>query len=314
MILCVTLNPCLDKTLTVPPWRPGDLVRGSAIREVVGGKGNNVARALLRLGRKPRPVTFLGGTVGSHCQRLLREDDGLDPIVVPTESATRVILTVRTEASAEQSAFFDPNPAIAPEEAEALASCVAGRLAVKSVEALCLSGSSPCATTHGLYSDLIALAQARNVPVFLDTYGPALAAIWGFWPTTIQLNRREAALHLRKPTVSDGDVVALLEEWRRRGVVCGIVTDGPNPVSIVYRGKKYGAVPPRIAPVNPIGSGDCLLAGLVDGWLSGLEPEALVAHAVACAVANAMVWDAGAIDPAEVARCRDQVIVEPTGR
>jgi tagatose 6-phosphate kinase len=314
MILCVTLNPCLDKTLTVPPWRPGDLVRGSAVREVVGGKGNNVARALLRLGRKPRPVTFLGGTVGSHCQRLLREDDGLDPIVVPTESATRVILTVRTEASAEQSAFFDPNPAIAPEEAEALASCVAGRLAVKSVEALCLSGSSPCATTNGLYSDLIALAQARNVPVFLDTYGPSLAAIWGFWPTTIQLNRREAALHLRKPTVSDGDVVALLEEWRRRGVVCGIVTDGPNPVSIVYRGKKYGAVPPRITPVNPIGSGDCLLAGLVDGWLSGLEPEALVAHAVACAVANAMVWDAGAIDPAEVARWRDQVIVEPTGR
>ena len=314
MILCVTLNPCLDKTLTVPPWRPGDLVRGSAVREVVGGKGNNVARALLRLGRKPRPVTFLGGTVGSHCQRLLREDDGLDPIVVPTESATRVILTVRTEASAEQSAFFDPNPAIAPEEAEALASCVAGRLAVKSVEALCLSGSSPCATTNGLYSDLIALAQARNVPVFLDTYGPSLAAIWGFWPTTIQLNRREAALHLRKPTVSDGDVVALLEEWRRRGVVCGIVTDGPNPVSIVLRGKKFRALPPRITPVNPIGSGDCLLAGLVDGWLSGLEPEALVAHAVACAVANAMVWDAGAIDPAEVARWRDQVIVEPTGR
>ena len=51
MILCVTLNPCLDKTLTVPPWRPGDLVRGTAVREVVGGKGNNVARALQRLGR-----------------------------------------------------------------------------------------------------------------------------------------------------------------------------------------------------------------------------------------------------------------------
>ena len=66
MILCVTLNPCLDKTLTVPAWRPGDLVRGTAVREVVGGKGNNVARALGRLGRKPRPVTFLGGTVGSH--------------------------------------------------------------------------------------------------------------------------------------------------------------------------------------------------------------------------------------------------------
>ena len=48
MILCVTLNPCLDKTLTVPSWRPGELVRGTRVREVVGGKGNNVARALKR--------------------------------------------------------------------------------------------------------------------------------------------------------------------------------------------------------------------------------------------------------------------------
>src|SRR5580700_10010645 len=76
MILCVTLNPCLDKTLTVPPWRPGDLVRGRAMREVVGGKGNNVARALARLGRKPRPVTFLGGFVGARCESLLQSGDG----------------------------------------------------------------------------------------------------------------------------------------------------------------------------------------------------------------------------------------------
>ena len=142
MILCVTLNPCLDKTLTVPPWRPGDLVRGPAVREVVGGKGNNVARALLRLGREPRPVTFLGGTVGTHCETLLRSDDGLDPFVVPTAAPTRVILTVRTEATAEQTAFFDPDPAITPDEAEALPRASRRRCAA-SVDAVTLSGSSP---------------------------------------------------------------------------------------------------------------------------------------------------------------------------
>ena len=135
MILCVTLNPCLDKTLTVPAWRPGDLVRGTGVRDVVGGKGNNVARALLRLARKPRPVTFLGGTVGSHCELLLRTDDALDPIVVATESPTRVILTVRTESTPEQTAFFDPNPEITPEEADELASRVEAQLAKERVEA-----------------------------------------------------------------------------------------------------------------------------------------------------------------------------------
>src|SRR3954447_16890160 len=109
MILCANLNPCLDKTLSVPAWKPGDSVRGRALREVVGGKGNNVARALTRLGRAARPATFLGGPVGDYCEVLLRRDDTLDPLVTPTAATTRVILTVRTEGSADQTAFFDPD-------------------------------------------------------------------------------------------------------------------------------------------------------------------------------------------------------------
>lgn len=310
MILCVTLNPCLDKTLTVPPWQPGDLIRGTAIREVVGGKGNNVARALGRLGRDPRPVTFLGGVVGATCAARLRSDDGLDPLVIHTAAETRVILTVRTEATPDQTAFFDPDPAIAADEAEDLYRAVDEALR-GGVAALTLSGSSPSPATHGLYSDLISTATARRIPVFLDTYGPALDAIWGFWPTAIQLNRREAAAHLRKPSLSDDDAAALLHEWHRHGVICGVITDGPRPVVVQLRGRRYRATPPGIQTVNAIGSGDSLLAGLVDGWLNRLEPEPLIRHALGCAVANAMVWDAGAIDPVAVARWRDEVEIEP---
>jgi 1-phosphofructokinase family hexose kinase len=302
MILCVTLNPCLDKSLTVPAWGPGDSVRGRALREVVGGKGNNVARALTRLGHKARPATFFGGHVGALCESLLLREDGIEPLVTPTEAPTRVILTVRTERTAAQSAFFDPDPVITPAEAEAFFHRVEGALSDGGVLALTLSGSSPSPATHGLYSDLIALARSRKVPVFLDTYGPALDAIWGFWPTAIQLNRREAAGHLRRPTVTDAEVLALLDRWAGHGIACGVVTDGPGPVLIRCQNRPYIAVPPRVEVVNPIGSGDCLLAGLVDGWLRGLEPVAMLRHAMGCAVANAMVWDAGAIDPEVVRR------------
>src|SRR3954452_3726615 len=218
MILCVTLNPCLDKTLTVPPWKPGDSVRGQAVREVVGGKGNNVARALARLGRRARPATFLGGPVGDHCAQLLRDRDGLDPLVVSAASPTRVILTVRTDGTAEQSAFFDPDPAVTQAESDALFHAVERALAEGGVEALTLSGSSPSPATHGLYSDLIALARSRRVPIFLDSYGPALEAIWGFRPDVIQLNRREAAAHLRIPKPSDDALLGLLDDWGRQGV------------------------------------------------------------------------------------------------
>jgi 1-phosphofructokinase family hexose kinase len=314
MILCVTLNSCLDKTLTAPPWRPGDSVRGLALREVVGGKGNNVARALARLGRPARPVTFLGGPIGLHCERLLRETDQVDPVVVVTEAPTRVILTVRTDGTPEQSAFFDPDPSIRHEEAELLLHVVEDLMNHGEVKALTLSGSSPSASTHGLYSDLIAVARARRIPVFLDTYGAALDAIWGFWPETIQLNRREAALHLRKATPAESDLIGLLDAWSKHGVCCGVVTDGPNPAFVRFRGRKYRVTPPMIDAVNPIGSGDCLLAGLADAWLQELEPEPMLRHAFGCALANALVWDAGDIDPAEVRRMGERVVIEPIAR
>jgi 1-phosphofructokinase family hexose kinase len=314
MILCVTLNSCLDKTLTVPGWKPGDLVRGTKTREVVGGKGNNVARALKRLGRSARPATFLGGFVGQHCAELLRRDDGLDPIVVQTEAKTRVILTVLTQTTTDQTAFFDPDPTITANEAQALVERVEESLAQPGISALTLSGSSPSAATHGVYSDLISLARARRVPVFLDTYGPALDSIWGFWPSVLHLNRREAAGQLRKPAVGDQDVLGLLADWHRHGVTCGIVTDGPNPVLVQCREKRFRAIPPAIKVQNPIGSGDSLLAGLVDAWLTGTDTEPLIRHAMGCAAANAVVWDAGAVDPEQARRLADEVILEPIGR
>jgi 1-phosphofructokinase family hexose kinase len=312
MILCVTLNPCLDKTLVVPPWKPGDLVRGQRVQEVVGGKGNNVARVLHRLGRSARPATFLGGPVGGYCEELFRRDDGLDPIVVRTEAPTRVILTVRTGDSSAQSAFFDPDPAITPEEAAELVVRVHGLLASGDTEALTLSGSSPHASTHQVYETLIELARYQSVPVFLDTYGPALEAIWRLWPDVMQVNRKEAAGRLGKSEdeLTDDDVIGLLDEWSRYGVALGVVTDGPRPVLIKMHGQLLRADPPAIDVVNPIGSGDALLAGLVDGWLGNRQPDEIIRNGLACAVANALVWDPGDVDPAEVARLRDSIRIE----
>jgi fructose-1-phosphate kinase PfkB-like protein len=127
----------------------------------------------------------------------------------------------------------------------------------------------------------------------------------------MQLNRREAAAHLRKPTIADRDAFSLLEKWAKHGVICGVITDGRQPVAILDQGRRYRAIPPQIKPINPIGSGDSLLAGLVDGWLRQLDPDSLFKHAIGCAVANAMTWDAGAIDPAEIAKWEEVVAIEP---
>ena len=148
------------------------------------------------------------------------------------------------------------------------------------------------------------------MPVFLDTYGPALDRIWGFWPTVIQLNRREAAIRLRKPSITDDDMAGLLQEWHRRGVSCAVVTDGPNPVSIIYRGRRYRAIPPQINRSTR----SARATRFWPAWLrlvNRLEPEALVRHAIGCAIANALVWDAGAIEPAIGGAMEQTGCVEP---
>ena len=311
MILCVTLNPCLDRTLEVPRWAPGDNVRGRSARDVVGGKGNNVARALKRLGRSVRPVTFLGGPVGAFCTILMRRDDGLDPIVVPTAAPTRTILTVRADGdSPAPTAFFDPDPSIVEEEADDLCKSVSDALNAGGVEALTLSGSSPSPATHGVYAKLVAIARAARVPTFLDTYGPALSSFDQLWPQVVQLNRKEVAAHLRTPSPSDDEVWALLEHWGSMGVMLSVVTNGPGRVLAVGDGTRMVATPPTIEPVNPIGSGDSMLAGLVSGGLDELDFEATLRRGVACAVANALVWDAGGIDSATVKALEGKVRVE----
>lgn len=313
MILCVTLNPCLDKTLVVPCWHHGDSVRGISVSEVVGGKGNNVARALKRLGRDPiRPATLLGGAVGRRCEELLIRDDAMDPLVVTINSSTREILTVRTKDAPEQTAFFDPDPSVSSEDAHALIESVGEVLKSGQVQAMTMSGSSPSPATHGVFSDLIAVAQTSRIPTFLDTYGPSLDSIWGFWPTVMQVNLREATTHLGLPKghPSDTDVLGLLDRWSRRGVKVAVVTDGPNRFLAKVEGKIYRVRPPAIEPVNPIGSGDCFLAGLVDGFLGKFEPENLLRHAVGCAVSNALVWDAGAIEMEAVKQIAEEVVIE----
>ena len=188
MNLCVTLNPCLDKTLDVPAWKPGEhQVRGRAFGQVVGGKGVNVARALVRLGHTAQPALFLGGELGRLCERLLREQDGFEPLVTWTAAPTREILTVRTESSAEQTAFFDPNPTIAASERDAFVSQVTAAFS-HGTRWCAMSGSSPCAVTDDVYAQLVRSARRSGVSTVVDTYGACFPLALAAAPDVIKLN------------------------------------------------------------------------------------------------------------------------------
>ena len=271
MILCVTLNPCLDKTLVVPPWKPGEhQVRGRSCGQVVGGKGVNVARALCRLGQPAQPALFLGGEVGDLCHRLLRVQDAFEPLVTWTAAPTREILTVRTEDSADQTAFFDPNPVIAADERDAFQAQLAA--------AFCDGVNLVC--------------DERFISVFRDGWRLRAAGAAGACA-----RRVHTAGYLRSLSV-DGIV-------RRAGCrqveLCGMRTGFRCAARFAAIDRGGGATcprcrsplcggdlwmrgmvaawdehvvawkPPTVNVVNPIGAGDAMTAGLIDALSRRIE-------------------------------------------
>lgn len=290
MNLCVTLNPCLDKTLVVPAWTPGDhQVRGRSFGQVVGGKGVNVARALRRLGQPAQPATFLGGELGQLCHRLLQEQDGFAPVVTWTQAPTREILTVRTEDTAEQTGFFDPNPTILRSERDDLAEQLGERFAA-GVAWCAMSGSSPCRETDDLYAALIARARQAGVRTLVDTYGDCLHLALAAGPDVVKLNRQECEQALGTRLNSPAAIRAALQQLRGTESICAVVTFGPGGVAAAWGEFVAAWKPPAVQLVNPIGAGDAMTAGLIDALSRGDDLPSALRWAMACAVASVENW------------------------
>ena len=292
MNICVTLNPCMDKTLVVPPWQPGmHQVRGKAMQHVVGGKGVNVARALKRLEAAARPALFLGGEVGRHCHRLLQQQDDMDPLVVWTEAPTREILTVRTEDTSEQTAFFDPNPEIRDREAKQLLAQIERVLADGAAWCI-MSGSSPCRSTDTLYAQLVQAARRHHVSTLVDTYGPCLLHALEASPDVVKINRRECEQVLQQPIDSPIAIENALRWLVQFGPACAAITFGEKGVAAIWNDTVHAWKPPAINVVNPIGAGDAMAAGLADALTRGETLENAFRWAMACAVSSVERWTA----------------------
>ena len=209
MIYTVTLNPALDKTLSVPRLRPGEIHRARFIRQDVGGKGINVSRALTALGIASRPIGFLGGATGQAMRNGLAAL-GYDAAFIEVTGETRQNLTLLDEATGVYTKINEPGPTVGPAHLAGLADLVTSLARPADLWAFC--GSLPPGAPADFYADLIAIVQKSGGLAFLDTSGPALAAGLAARPYGIKPNSEEAAEALGRPVVSEEDHVAAARE------------------------------------------------------------------------------------------------------
>jgi len=284
MILTVTPNPMLDKTLWVTAFTPGNIHRALRLEILAGGKGINVARSLHLLGEEVVATGFVGGRTSEAIREVL-DKERIPHEFVAISSTTREGFTIVDSKTGQHTSVFEPGHQLTMEDVEALIEKVQALL--PQCQALALCGSMPCAGFDDLFVRLIALARQRSVPVMLDTYGEPLRLGLAASPDFLKPNRDEALQTFGIDSRRPGGYRAVLEKFAESGATHVFLTDGERPAVVYATSEFYLAHPPVVRAVNSLGSGDAAVAAFLYGYLRKFTKPQLIAFTLAAGAVNA---------------------------
>jgi 1-phosphofructokinase family hexose kinase len=309
VILTVTLNAAIDRTVAVPNFRLGQRHRAVEARTFAGGKGVNVARALRLLDRPVIATGLAGGATGTRLLEQLRQQSVMTAFTrIGGESRTN--LAVIDPTSGEQTEINDRGPEVSAEEVELF---VEKLLYLAQGASICaLAGSIPPGVPEDLYARLIGELRALDVVTVLDTDGEQMRAGLRAEPAVVAPNVTEAEEAVGHE-FNDADDLALgLTGLLEMGAGEAIVTTADGCVAIVREGGARRRYEVRIEPLDPVatvGSGDCFLAGYLAGRYEGAAPRDSLAFGVACGAESTQHFGAGTLDRREVERLLPRVEV-----
>ena len=317
MIVTVTPNPSIDRTVTLP----ARLVRGAvqrvqSVSTEPGGKGVNVARALTLAGLDTLAILPAGGRdpILSALQSC-----GVPFYAVPVDGAVRTNLTI-TESDGTTTKINEPGAVIDEAALAALTTAILDR--AESARWVVLSGSLPPGMPDSWYADVVARLQSFDCKVAVDTSDAPLAALAAEFgraaPDLIKPNAEElaglagvAAEHL-EAALAQGDpdpVVAAARQLIDRGAHTVLATLGPAGAVLVDETGSWLATPPPIKPRSTVGAGDSSLAGYVRADVAGAQPPQRLQMAVAYGSGAAALPGSALPSPAQIDL--DDVAVKP---
>ena len=312
MIVTVTLNAALDRTLTVPNFQRGQRHRASGKLTVAGGKGIVVARALKRMGV---PVVATGLAGGRNGRRILEElmvDEILHDFVrIADESRTSTAVIDPTSGGYTE--IIEWGPLVQPEELAVLREKI--DYLSRGAELVVLAGSLPRGVEDGLYAELIRDLNRRGVPTVLDTEGEWLRLGLDADPEFVSPNQGEAEALVGQEFSDEEDFVLALDTISELGARNVLITHEHGCFARLRREKERGqaqlfrVVAPVVEPVSPVGAGSVLLAAFIAARLEHVAPDEALRRAVAAGAASTLEIGAGVFDPREAGRLVGEVRV-----
>jgi tagatose 6-phosphate kinase len=172
-------------------------------------------------------------------------------------------------------------------------------------------GSVPDGKLDGIYAEMIQIAESRGVRSILDSRGQALRAGIEAAPFMVKPNLRETEDLLGTPLPDEQSRWQAIDWYESKGTEVVVMSMGAEGALASLAGARWRAIPPRVEQVNPVGSGDCLVAGMAAGIRRRWPLEEALRLGVACGAANAAVWEAAHVAPEQVQELVTRVILEP---
>jgi 1-phosphofructokinase family hexose kinase len=316
MIVTVTLNAAIDRTLTVPNFQRGQRHRASAGVTMAGGKGINVARTLKALGVPVVATGLVGGTTGTRIVEELTSEAILNDFV-RIDGESRTSTAVVDPAGGTYTEINEWGPAVSSEELETLLEKL--RYLTQGAELVVFAGSLPRGVDDDFYAEAARELERRHVPVVLDTEGEPLRSGVEAEPFLVSPNQVEAEALVGQEFHDDEDFLLALDRIAEMGARNVLITTEGGCVALLREereARRYRAAAPRLEPVSTVGAGDVLLGAFLAARHAGRTNSEALRAAVATGAASTLEVGAGRFDPRQAGRLQAGVDVselEPVG-
>jgi 1-phosphofructokinase family hexose kinase len=307
MIITVTLNAALDKTLEVPSFTPGRRHRSVEQTTMPGGKGVNIARAIKQLGQPVIATGFTGGATGTRIVEALNSEAILNGFVRISEES-RTNTAVLDPTTGLQTEINERGPLVSAQELELFRENL---LYLSKGASICVfAGSLPRGIDADVYAGLIRDVRKLGVTAMIDTDGDPLRLAVRADPDLVSPNELEAEELVGHEFNDVDDRAEAVVEMTRLGATEAIMTVSDGCYAHVLEDGAHVTYRVRVEEQEPrsaVGSGDAFLAGYIAARYSGRPPVECLRFGVACGAESTQHFGAGLIDPSRVDRLLPEV-------
>jgi 1-phosphofructokinase family hexose kinase len=284
MIYTLTLNPAVDRELTVPAMEFDSVLRASESRVDFGGKGFNVSRLLKGMEESSIAVGFLGGNAGELLQKGLRSlGIGTDFVWVAGETRTNV--SIVTQSHDHYIKVNEKGPLVDAAKQQELLDKIDSL--AKRGDWWVLAGSMPPGVADDFYARIVNVLNKHEAHAILDTTGESLRLGCAEKPYLVKPNAEEAHALTGLPMDTPAEIAAAAAEIRKMGAQNVVVSMGKSGALLQTPKETWLTHSPKIQEKNPIGAGDSMVGGLVWALTQGIALKESLGWGVASGAATA---------------------------